>query len=335
VTMHGAIIISNTNLTPVEIGEFKIQPSVVIDDMQVRFIDGEIKPVIDQISHNIKLGLPEVLKQKDNILDIQNPLITIQVGNTMGFVIDAGLTMIPTSNSFPIQNGIVSTQFTVPSTIILGQSSWTNYWMSKSGNGVPEGYQSLVVSDLPNLMRTAPDEITINVSPSISGNRQLIDLYALKNQLDIKYSVHVPFDFGENFKVLYLDTISNLVNGLDQITRLTNQVELVAYVENKIPLNLDFVVVPLDNLKQEITGVSVSKPGMIKACNSDGSSIQSSINMILKETVAGSLKRMDALQIKATATKNSTVAGMLLNANQSMTVKLRIKIPKGITITQN
>lgn len=335
VSMQGAVSISSTSLTVAEIGIFKIQPSLVIDDMQVKLIDGEIKPAIEQITQKTALNLPEIFKQKGNILDIQNPIITFQVNNTMGFVIDAGLTMIPYSNGNPIQNGSVSTRFTVPATAILGQSSWTNYWMSKSDNGIPVGYQPIVVPDLPNLMRVAPDAITINISPIISGDRQFVDLYALKNQLDVKISVHIPFDFGENFNLLYLDTISNLKKDLEQIIKLTNQIELAADIDNKIPLNLDFVVVPMDSLKKEITGISVSKPGIIKACNSDGSSIKSIINMVFKETVAGSLIKMDAIQLRATLTKNTSVAGILLNANQSMTVKVRVKIPKGITITQN
>ena len=335
VTMNGGIIINSANLTPAEIGFFNIQPSIVIDDMQIRLIDGEIKPAIDQISNKISLDLPEMLKEKDNILDIQNPIINLQVGNSMGFAIDAGLTLIPKSNGIPIQNGSVSTQFTVPATAILGQSLWTNYWISKSGNGVPAGFQSLVVPNLPNLMRVAPDEITINVSPKISGDRQIVDLYALTSQVNLKYSVHIPFDFGEDFNILYLDTISNLKKDLEQVIKLTNQVELVAEIDNKIPLNLDFEIIPMDNSNKVISGITVSKPGIIKACNGDGSSIKSSIKIVMKETVAGSLKEMDAIQLKATATKNPTVAGMLLNANQSMTVKVRIKIPKGITITQN
>ena len=334
VTMNGAIIINNTNLTPSEVGDFKIQPSIVFDDMQVKLIDGEIKPVIEQIKQTIALKLPDIFKQKDNILDIQNPIITIQVDNTMGFTIDTDLSLVSSNNGTPIQNGTVSTQFTVPSATTLGQSSWNNYWISKSGNNVPSGYQSIVVPDLPNLMRVAPDQITINVSPRISGDRQFVDLYAQKNQMNLKYSVHVPFDFGENFHILYLDTIKNLNKNMDQSDKLTNQLELVADIDNKIPLNLDFVVVPLDNLMQEIKDV-VSITGIIKACNSDGSSVKSSINLVLKETVAGSIKKIDALQLKATATKNSAVAGMLLNANQSMTVKVRIKLPKGITITHN
>lgn len=335
VTMQGAAIISNTNLTAEEIADIKIQPSIVVSDMQVKLIDGEIKPSLDKISNKITFELPEILKQGGNIFDIQNPLITLQVGNSMGITIDAGLTIIPYINGNPIQNGIVTTRFTVPRAAILGQSSLTNYWMSKSGIAVPEGYQSLVVPDLPNLMRVAADGITVNISPVITGNRQYVDLYSQKNQLDLKYSIHVPFDFGKDFNVLYLDTISNLNKDLNQFLKLTNQIVLIADIENSIPLNLDFEVVPMDSLNREITGISVSKPGLIKACNSDGSPIKSSINLVLKETVAGSLQEMDAILLKATATKDSTVAGMLLNANQSMTVKVRIKIPKGITITQN
>jgi hypothetical protein len=255
----------------------------------------------------------------------------------MGFTVDANMTMIPKQNGSNITNGTVSTQFTIPAANILGQSTWTNYWISKSNTGITTGYQPLIIPTLPNLLKIAPDEIEVDVAPVISGAIQHVDLYSPKNQLDVKYSVNVPLDFGKDFKILYLDTISNLKKNLEQFVKLSKQVEIIATVDNQIPLDLNFEIIPLDISKQIISGISVSAPQTINSCNVDGSSQKSTINLTIKETTVGALTQLDALQIKVSASKNSAIAiaNIPLKATQSMTLELRAKVFKGLTITNN
>jgi len=336
-SLHGSAYIRSTNLTPDEIGVFQVQPSIVVGDMQVSLMNGDIKPTTNPITKIITLNLPDIIKQTGSILDIQNPVITLKVGNSMGFLVNSTLQMIPKRNGVVIPDGTVSTQFTIQPADILGQSSWSNFWISKDNVGISTGYTPIITPDLPNLLKIAPDEIEINVIPVISGNNQHIDLYSPKNQVNIIYSVNVPLDFGKDFKIQYLDTISNLKKNLEQIIKLSKQVEFTAIIDNQIPLDLNFEIVPLDISKQIISGISVSTPQTINSCNVNGTSQRSTLNLTIKETASGALNQLDALQIKVSATKNSAIAiaNIPLKSTQSMTVQLSVKVPKGITITQN
>jgi hypothetical protein len=254
----------------------------------------------------------------------------------MGFLVNAALTMTPVSNGLPINaDTIPKIYFPVPAAATVGQTSWSNYWISKSVTGVSAGYQPLVSPKLPNLLRVVPDNIEINVASVISGDRQHVDLYSQKNQLDITYNVNVPLDFGKDFNILYLDTIRNLKKNLDQIIKLTKQVEFVAFIDNQIPLNLNFEVIPMNNLFQVINGITVTVPDTIKSCNPDGTSQRSILDLKMTETVAGSLNQLDAIRFRVWAKRNTTIAGLILKANQSMVVEMRVKLPKGITITKN
>ena len=335
-TMQGTSYIRSTNLTADEIGSFMIQPSISITDMVVSLIDGEIKPAIDPTIKQIKINLPNIFKQPGNVLDVQNPVITLQIGNSMGFLVDAAVTMTPESNGLPINSDTIpKINFTVPAAVTVGQTTWTNYWISKSNTGVSTGYQPLVSPKLPDLLRIAPDNIEINVASVISGDRQQVDLYSQKNQLDINYNVNVPLDFGKDFNILYLDTLTDLKKNLEQIIKLTKQVEFIAFIDNQIPLNLNFEVIPMNNLFQVIDGISVNIPDTIKSCNPDGTSQRSTIDLKMTETIAGSLNQLNAIQFKVWAKKNSTISGLVLKANQSMVVEMRVKLPKGITVTKN
>jgi hypothetical protein len=335
-TMQGTSYIRATNLTGNQIGAFLIQPSIIINDMVVSLIDGEIKPAIDSTIKQIKINLPNIFKQPGNVLDIQNPVITLQVGNSMGFSVNAALSMTPQSNGLTINSDTIpKLYFTVPPAVIVGQTTWTNYWISKSDTGVSSGYQPLVSPKLPDLLRIAPDNIVINVASVITGDRQHVDLYSQKNQLNINYNVNVPLDFGKDFNILYLDTLTDLKKNLDQLIKLTKQVEFVAFIDNQIPLNLNFEVIPMNNLFQVIKGITVTIPDTIKSCNPDGTSQRSILDLKMTETVAGSLNQLDAIQFRVWAKKNTTIAGLILKANQSMVVEMRVKLPKGITITKN
>jgi hypothetical protein len=168
----------------------------------------------------------------------------------------------------------------------------------------------------------------------VSGSRQTIDLYSTKNQFDVKYAIHVPLDFGTEFKLQYSDTLTNLKPKLAEIIKYTRQFEVIAAVENKIPLDLNFEVIPLDEFNHVIAGITITTTDSIKSCNIDGTPQLSSINMNINETTAAALDRLNAFRFVIFATKNSTVAGMSLRTDQYFMLELRVQIPKGITINQ-
>jgi len=325
VSMSGGAHIKGTNLKSSDIGSVDVQPTIAIGTMAISVIQGKIAPVIKPISEPIKLDLPAMLKDSGNNLDIKNPIITLQIGNTMGIPIDLALNLIPKSNGVAIPNSTISTTLHIAAATVLGQSTWSKYRLCAIATGISDDYNEITIANLPNLLKTVPDSIEINAVPTITGDRQIVDLYSPKNQLDIKYNVTIPLDFGADFKIQFNDTISGLQSSLKSILDLTRDFSIQAIVKSTIPMNLNFGLTPLDTNGQVITGVEIAAD-TIKYDNT------TPINFGLKETVPGALDNLDKFIIKIGANKNVGLALLPIKADQYLIVELKAKLPNGITL---
>jgi hypothetical protein len=333
VSMKGRVYIKGNNLNTKDLGVVEVKPSIVMGEIDLAVIEAEVAPTIKPISKTVALNIPDFLKQEGSKLDLKNPVVTLEIGNTMGIPVDLAFNLTPRRNGVAIPNVSISSQIAIAQAQVLGQSTWSNYWISKANEGVSASFQPLIIPTLPNLFKIMPDEMVIDVTPTITGTRQKIDLYAAKNEINVKYSINVPLDFGEEFKIQYNDTITGIKDKLDELTKYTNQLDLIAIIDNQIPMDLNFEVIPLDYANHIISGVKITTSDSIKSCNIDGTAQKSLINLNISETAEGSLKQLTSMVLKVSASKNSTIAGMPLKSNQYFTIDLRMKIPNGITIT--
>jgi hypothetical protein len=181
VSIQGKVYIKGTNLNASQLNAIDIKPTISVGEISISVVEAELSPNIEPISEVVTLNLPEFIKEEGTILDIQNPLITIETGNTTGIPVQATLTLIPKKNGAIIPNASVTTQLTIAAATVPGKFTWSRFWISKSNEGVSDSYQAVIIPALPNLFKLAPDEVEIRVQPIVSGNKHTIDLYALKN----------------------------------------------------------------------------------------------------------------------------------------------------------
>ncbi len=335
VSLKGKIYIKGTNLNTNELGTIQIKPTIEIGDISLSLIEAEIAPQIAPIVTNFKLNLPDFVKQDSTKLDLQNPVITLDIANTMGLAVDAEITLIPKRNGIAVSNSAITGKISIAAATVLGKPTSTKIWIATSNEGISSQYKALIIPELANLFKVAPDEIDIVVTPSIIGDRQVVDLYSTSNNLNINYSINVPLNFGSEFKIQYGDTITNLNSKIVQIIKYTRQVELMAIFENKIPLDLNFEVKPLDSSKRILSGITIETSDSIKSCNIDGTPRSSLLNLKINETTTGALDKLDGFILKIWAMKNSTIAGMPLKTDQFITLEMRMRIPDGITISNS
>lgn len=333
INMSGRVYIKGTNLNTSSFGTIEVTPSIEIEPINLSYIEAELGTTIPVVDQKVALNLPDFFKDKGNCLDLKKPVITLEVGNSMGIAVDADLAIIPKLNGVAIANATINTKLSIAAASTLGQSTWSKFWISATNEGVSNGYTPLILPNLQNLLKVAPDEIELKVTPTIVGNRQKVDLYSPKNQIDLKYSVNVPLAFGEVFKIQFKDTIAGLKIKLTDIVKFANQVEVMSIIENSIPLDLGFSIKALDAAKQPL-GVAITqlKDSIIKSCDISGKAQKSILVLSLKETKAGDLALLDALEFKVSASNTSTTAGMALNSKQYFAVELRVVIPNGIHI---
>jgi len=339
VTMSGSAYVKGANLNSKEISSIIITPVVTIGTMSISQIEGKISPTIQPVSQNVALNLPDFMSGGGSVLDIMNPVLSFEIGNTIGIPLSLDLTLTPRKNGVVIPDGIIKTKVSIAPATITGQPTWSRYWISNLCKGYSSGFDTINLA-LPKLLKSVPDQIEISAIPTVTGDRQTVDLYSLKNQMDLRYSVNVPLSFGKDFELQYIDTISDLKKQLVDILKYARQVEMIITVENSIPLELSLEATALNSSKGIINGIIISSVDKIKSGNANGTTQTSSILIGLKESksgtlgtaTSGSLDLMDALKLKVFAKSNSTVAGIQLSPDQYITLELRVRIPKGINI---
>lgn len=327
ITMQGNAYVKGTDLNSSQIGTVEVKPAITVGNMSLSLIEAKLSPAIDAISESIKLDLPDAIKNGDNNLGKMKPVITFEVGNTMGMPLSINLDLVPMSKGVAIPQATVSTTLDIAAATVLGQTTWSKFRLSTTPIVDFDGYKNKAIENLANLLKTIPDSIAVRVTPTIIGDRHKVDLYSKKNQLDIKYGLNVPLEFEEDFKVQFSDTIDGLKSSLEEILKLTNKIEIEAVVNSQIPMNLGFNITPLDSSDKIIGGISMDSVSV------KYNSLEP-ISFGLKETVAGDLKKLDKIIIKVSASKNAALSLIPLKADQYFIVELRVRIPNGITIKE-
>lgn len=319
-----------------------IMPQVSIDEMKLGEITGKVNVDIEEVNEEVDLGdIPDFLKDKDVVLDIEHPVIMLEVGNTTGVPVLADLTLTPLADGNPIENGIIELRreerdIVVKAADEMGEYTWSNFFISNSEAGMEPGFIPVDVPNLPNLIRQIPDVIQINMTAEADPEAEhRFDLSHGDYEMNVRYNVHVPLTFGPDLQVVYRDTIDDFNSDIKDYVKYVTEVVMEMEVENTIPLGMVCRAVALDVDGRALSGIEVSTPQPIEAAGWDGNNttlVRGAFTIELKETVAGTMEQLDGLALEITADANEGVEGASLKNNQYLRLSGKMRIPGGITV---
>ena len=319
-----------------------IMPQVSIDEMKLGEITGKVNVDIEEVNEEVDLGdIPDFLKDKDVVLDIEHPVIMLEVGNTTGVPVLADLTLTPLADGSPIENGIIELRreerdIVVKAADEMGEYTWSNFFISNSKAGIEPGFAFVEVPNLPNLIRQIPDVIQINMTAEADPEAEhRFDLSHGDYEMNVRYNVHVPLTFGPDLQVIYRDTIDDFNSDIKDYVKYVTEVVMEMEVENTIPLGMVCRAVALDVDGRALSGIEVSTPQPIEAAGWDGNNttlVRGDFTIELKETVAGTMEQLDGLALEITADANEGVEGASLKNNQYLRLSGKMRIPGGITV---
>lgn len=327
-----------------------IMPQVSIDEMKLGEITGKVNVDIEEVNEEVDLGdIPDFLKDKDVVLDIEHPVIMLEVGNTTGVPVLADLTLTPLADGNPIENGIIELRreerdIVVKAADEMGEYTWSNFFISNSEAGMEPGFEFVEVTNLPNLIRQIPDVIQIKMTAEADQGEdpetgsEVVHRFDLSHgdyEMNVRYNVHVPLTFGPDLQVVYRDTIDDFNSDIKDYVKYVTEVVMEMEVENTIPLGMVCRAVALDVDGRALSGIEVSTPQAIEAAGWDGNNttlVISNFTIELKETVAGTMEQLDGLALEITADANEDVKGASLKNNQYLRLSGKMRIPGGITV---
>ena len=339
IILDGQLYIQESNLSSDELNNIIIRPTVSITPMSLGVVSGKIDPEIEPEKEMVDIGdIPDFMKDDSVVLDIMHPLITVNAGNTIGIPVNADLKIEPMQKGTVIPAGVVNASIGVEPTLALGTTTWSNFWISDTQEGMPANYSYVPTPNLPNLIRKVPDSISIVVTAEADPNAlHSIDLSIPEYKLQVKYNISVPIKLGKELNIIYHDTIDDFNKDIKDYVDYVTEAQILTEIDNTIPLEMTCSAQAIDVNKKVLKGIKVSSPERVQAAGWDAVNgkttlTRTSFSLLLQETVKGEMTKLDGLVFKISAKANSTVAGATLKKDQYLKISAKMKVPGGITV---
>lgn len=308
-------------------------------------IDPEIDVTVDPVGFD---NLPDFLEDDDVRIDLENPQILLTVANTAPVDVNIYGDLVARRGNEAVRVGIGkgpdgdALHATEP--ILIRGNATTTICLSRQGTGAPEGGVNVKVENLNDLIERIPDEISMeNITAKVLQQEYEFDL-GTTYYVSTSYDVDAPLSFGPGTEIAYKDTVDNWNGDINEydvdIKKLTVTMDAI----NKIPLNLELSVLPIDVDGNVMPGdeVKVTVPERILPGNGlegdpDGGTL-TSVVVEMETLEEDALRRLDGIvfDVRANNRDDADYQNVPLNENQTLKLdNIRIRIPGGVKLDLN
>lgn len=335
----GYVVPASTVLTS-ELNDVQISPSGSIAPMSVATVTCVVdkKVQINPMDIEINIGDDDLELLKNSKIDLYNLVLSMSVVNPTGLGMGIGLKLTPKDDKGNvIQAGIVEQGIDKTNGINILPNATSNVWFSNLVLGKPEGYLFVENKSLPNLLKVLPSSLTVDMTASTEAQQAVINMQNQPDKLTLNYSLLAPLSLGAGFELVYTLTAEDVKSQLADYLGYVNSLEIMASIQNDVPLEFMLSAVAKDAAGVPIgvvisTSGGVNDKGVVASGTKQGTAVGSDIVLSIKETTKGELAKMDKIDLRFSGNANQTVVGASLKENQSLKVKLAAKVPGGIVI---
>ena len=282
----------------------KVDPDIVID------------PFISNVGE-----LPDFLSGDDVVLDLYNPVLKLNIDNhtPLKLNLNADIMSYKGADHRTAHVGNANGG----EAIALTPSGMNRLYISKTGEGVPTGFASVVVPDFSSLISIVPDRIGV----------ENIDVEAADEFVTLtsggRYNVVYDFElaaalaFGKDVKIVYSTDFTGwneTFNPNDESFALEIRDADVKFdFVNMIPMTISLDAAAIDVDGNVIPGIKVTLNGDIPAGSVEKPST-SALTLNL-EGSAEQMRKLDGLRLNLTGSDPGTMSGVCLNKNQGVQFK--------------
>ena len=282
----------------------KVDPDIVID------------PFISNVGE-----LPDFLSGDDVVLDLYNPVLKLNIDNhtPLKLNLNADIMSYKGANHRTAHVGNANGG----EAIALTPSGMNRLYVSRTGEGVPTGFSSVVMPDFSSLISIVPDRIGV----------ENIDVEAADEFVTLtsggRYNVVYDFElaaalaFGKDVKIVYSTDFTGwneTFNPNDESFALeVRDADVKFDFVNMIPMTISLDAAAIDVDGNVIPGIKVTLNGDIPAGSVEKPST-SALTLNL-EGSAEQMRKLDGLRLNLTGSDPGTMSGVCLNKNQGVQFK--------------
>ena len=282
----------------------KVDPDIVID------------PFISNVGE-----LPDFLSGDDVVLDLYNPVLKLNIDNRTPLKLNLNADIMSYKGADHRTAHVGNANG--GEAIALTPSGMNRLYVSKTGEGVPAGFASVVVPDFSSLISIVPDRIGV----------ENIDVEAADEFVTLtsggRYNVVYDFElaaalaFGKDVKIVYSTDFTGwneTFNPNDESFALEIRDADVKFdFVNMIPMTISLDAAAIDVDGNVIPGIKVTLNGDIPAGSVEKPSTSAlTLNM---EGSAEQMRKLDGLRLNLTGSDPGTMSGVCLNKNQGVQFK--------------
>ncbi len=307
-----------------------LETSIRINPATISEVEGKIDPLINVKIDPVFLDIPEFLKDDAVNLDIENPMIHLNVAN------ETNIPIIIDGLMKGYRNGNLLNQVAIESTtpIKIDANGKTSICLSRTGQGSPVGSKNYQIADLNKLIEKIPDEIQFTMNANADQNVMHKIQLGKNYNVGIDYAVEVPFRFGPGLSIVYNDTIDGFNDDIKDLD--VKNLKVTMTVENSIPLILQLQATPVGLDKKVLSDIEAKVTGDINSCDKNGIVQNSPLTIELTEKNSGAIKMLDGILLKVTAKSTATVNGMPLREDQYIRLmNIKANVSGGLNVNLN
>ena len=282
----------------------KVDPDIVID------------PFISNVGE-----LPDFLSGDDVVLDLYNPVLKLNIDNRTPLKLNLNADIMSYKGADHRTAHVGNANG--GEAIALTPSGMNRLYVSRTGEGVPAGFASVVVPDFSSLISIVPDRIGV----------ENIDVEAADEFVTLtsggRYNVVYDFElaaalaFGKDVKIVYSTDFTGwneTFNPNDESFALEIRDADVKFdFVNMIPMTISLDAAAIDVDGNVIPGIKVTLKGDIPAGSIEKPST-SALTLNL-EGSAEQMRKLDGLRLNLTGSDPGTMSGVCLNKNQGVQFK--------------
>lgn len=282
----------------------KVDPDIVID------------PFISNVGE-----LPDFLSGDDVVLDLYNPVLKLNIDNHTPLKLNLNADIMSYKGADHRTTHVGNANG--GEAIALTPSGMNRLYISRTGEGVPTGFASVVVPDFSSLISIVPDRIGV----------ENIDVEAADEFVTLtsggRYNVVYDFElaaalaFGKDVKIVYSTNFTGwneTFNPNDESFALEIRDADVKFdFVNMIPMTISLDAAAIDVDGNVIPGIKVTLNGDIPAGSVEKPST-SALTLNL-EGSAEQMRKLDGLRLNLTGSDPGTMSGVCLNKNQGVQFK--------------
>ena len=282
----------------------KVDPDIVID------------PFISNVGE-----LPDFLSGDDVVLDLYNPVLKLNIDNRTPLKLNLNADIMSYKGADHRTAHVGNAKG--GEAIALTPSGMNRLYISKTGEGVPAGFASVVVPDFSSLISIVPDRIGVENIDVEAADEFVTLTSGGRYNVVYDFEVAAALAFGKDVKIVYSTDFTGwneTFNPNDKSFALEIRDADVKFdFVNMIPMTISLDAAAIDVDGNVIPGIKVTLNGDIPAGSVEKPST-SALTLNL-EGSAEQMRKLDGLRLNLTGSDPGTMSGVCLNKNQGVQFK--------------